>query len=238
MSKLIFIISILMVLLLSACSIIGSGNVISEPRPASNFDRVSLSGLGELILTQSGEEALTIEADDNIMQFIRSEVRGDTLFLGFIEDGQGRSIQPTEPIRFNLSIMDINAISLSGSTSLDAGEIDTDHLEVSVSGSGQARIDSITAESLIVEMSGAVEFDLAGRVVEQNVSISGSGSYRARDLDSRMAKIVISGFGDATVRVEDSLEVRLSGFTRVDYYGVPRVDFSSSGFGSLNNLGR
>ena len=37
----------------------GSGNVVTEERTVSGFDRVALSGFGKVIITQGEEESLT-----------------------------------------------------------------------------------------------------------------------------------------------------------------------------------
>ena len=42
----------------------GSGNVVTEEREVSGFERVALSGVGQVIVTQGEEEALTVETDD------------------------------------------------------------------------------------------------------------------------------------------------------------------------------
>ena len=73
------------ILLITACSlstiqdsrdvITGSGNVITESRDVSGFDGVSHTGIGRVIITQSDTESLTIEADDNLMEYITSEVQ-------------------------------------------------------------------------------------------------------------------------------------------------------------------
>ena len=54
---------------------VGSGNVVKETREARDFDSVSLTGIGALIIQQTGEESLTIEADDNILPLLTSETR-------------------------------------------------------------------------------------------------------------------------------------------------------------------
>ena len=64
----------------------GSGNVVTEERDVSGFDRVALSGFGEVIITQGDKESLTVETDDNLMRYIETKVRGGTLELGFTDD--------------------------------------------------------------------------------------------------------------------------------------------------------
>ena len=64
----------------------GSGNVITESREVSGFNGVSHTGIGRVTITQGDTESLTIQADDNLMEYITSEVKNDTLELGFDEN--------------------------------------------------------------------------------------------------------------------------------------------------------
>ncbi len=59
--------------------------MITETREVSNFDSISLSGSGEVIVTQGGSESLAIETDDNVMEHVKAEVRCGTLNLS-LED--------------------------------------------------------------------------------------------------------------------------------------------------------
>ena len=206
-----------MVLLLSACGLVyvrGSGNLISEPRSVSDFDRVSLSGSGEVIITQSGEESLIVETDDNVMEYVTTSVRGGTLYLGF-EAKKARAVSPSR-LSFSLDVKDLVGLKISGSGSVDSASIDTDRLEVEVSGSGDVRIDSLTADEVDVRISGSGNVELAGEAAEQDVTISGSG--------------------DATVWAIDSLDARISGSGSVKYYGRPTTNLSGSGSGKFSSL--
>ena len=77
------IVLIATVTMLVACSVTtGSGNVVSESRNVSGFTKIDLSGAGEVTIDQNGTEALTIEAEDNLMSKVTSEVGDGTLRLG------------------------------------------------------------------------------------------------------------------------------------------------------------
>ena len=66
-----------------AMAVNGSGDLITEVREVSGFDSIDLDGSGEVIITQGAGETLTVETDDNLMEHVETEVRGDTLHLGF-----------------------------------------------------------------------------------------------------------------------------------------------------------
>jgi len=70
----------------SACAlevVAGSGKVVTEPRTVSGFSRVSLSGSGQVFIDRTGAESVTVTTDDNLLPYIRTEVRDGTLELGF-----------------------------------------------------------------------------------------------------------------------------------------------------------
>ncbi len=207
-------------------SIRGSGTLITESRSVSDFDHVVLSGTGNVVITQGGVESLTVETDDNIMPHITTEVRGGTLHLGFSR--QVSNISPTRLI-FTLNVKDLSGMKISGSGEITADSLDTDRLDVKISGSGEVRIESLTAKEVKVHISGFGEVEVAGETAGQDITISGSGNYRAGDLYSETADITISGSGDATVWAAESLEIDSSGSAEVSYYGNPRITSSSSG---------
>src|SRR5215212_8679511 len=56
----------------------GSGVMASETRSVSGFSEVALSGTGDVRIAQSGQESLTIEAEDNLLPLLET----------FVEDGR------------------------------------------------------------------------------------------------------------------------------------------------------
>ena len=229
---------VFVVFLVTACStrtVRGSGDLISEAREVSNFDRVNLSGLGEVLITQSGQESLVVETDDNLMEYIMTDVRGGTLMLG-IDPTKVMLIDPTQ-LMFTLQVKDLEGLDISGSGSIKAESIETDSLDVGVSGSGNALIDSCIAGEVAVDISGSGVVELAGEAAQQRVDISGSGKYVAGDLYSDTADVKISGSGDVTLWVDESLDARLSGSSSLNYYGQPTVNSSGSGSSTVKSLG-
>ena len=78
-----FVLLVILLIVSVACDqISGSGNVITQERPVSGFNKIAMSGSGELIITQGSKEGLTVEAEDNIMEYIETEVKDETLELG------------------------------------------------------------------------------------------------------------------------------------------------------------
>ncbi len=224
-------------MLLGACNlrtIRGSGDVISETRPVSNFDQVALSGSGQLIITQGSGEFLTIETDDNVMEHIEAEVVGGTLRLGFVN---GINIISTTRLVFYVGLDEINGLSVSGSGDVEADRIESDRLEIEVSGSGEVRIADLAAGDVNADISGSGEISLDGQADSQSIQISGSGKYLAGNVCSNRVEVGVSGSGDTTVCALETLIADVSGSGSISYYGQPAVDFSGSGSGNIQSLG-
>ena len=134
--------------------ILGSGTVVAVNRPANGVDRVSIRDIGEVIITQDDKEALTIETDDNLMRYIKTEVRGGTLFLGLSGDVRGRSVQPSSGIRYRLNVRQVAGLEAAGAGSIRMRSLDADELEIVVSDSGGLEVDSLTVKTLRARLRG------------------------------------------------------------------------------------
>lgn len=212
----------------------GSGNVITETRQVNNFNRLELTGIGTLIIFQGEEEGLEISAEDNILSKIQTHVVGNTLEIGFDEF---INISPTEEITYQLKVKNLESISTSGIGNIQADVFSGENLTIEISGVGSMNIKQLTANELDVQISGSGNFDLAGKVTNQEVRLSGFGNYRAGDLRSEDAQIEISGTGNAIIWVTNSMEIDISGLGSLDYFGNPLISQEVSGLGKVTALG-
>ncbi len=224
-------------LIATACNtrfIRGSGDVVSETREVSGFDGISLSGSGEVIVTQNGNQSLTIETDENVVEQIEARVENGELKIGV---KSGFSILSTTRLIFYVEVDELKNVTISGSGDIESESIESDYFGAEISGSGDVQISDLTAVEVYTSISGSGEVDLAGKAANQDVSISGSGKYRAGDLCSESVEVTISGSGDATVCATETLVSKIGGSGSVKYYGHPTVDMSGSGSGKVTSLG-
>jgi Putative auto-transporter adhesin, head GIN domain len=187
-----------------------SSDVTSESRDVSGFDEVELNGVGNLSIEQTGSESLTVEAEEDVLPKIRTEVEGDRLIIG---PEPGSSIHTSDPINYTLTVEDLSALEVSGSGDIEAEGISTEALTVRISGTG--------------------DVEISGKADSQEIEISGSGDYRAENLESKEATVEVGGSGSAIVNVSDELEAEVSGSGSVEYTGDPAVERDVSGAGEV-----
>ncbi len=210
----------------------GSGDIATEEREVSGFHKVHLSGVGNLIITQGDKESLLIEADDNIIPLISTEVSRERLTISF---RKGYSFIPTSKIKFYLTVKDLDEISLSGAGYISCEDFKTENLELDVSGAGDIDF-KINAERIEITLSGAGGITLSGKVDSQQVDMSGAGKYNGENLESRECEITVSGAGTATVNVSEELDVTIKGVGSVDYTGTPHIEQDISGLGKIKSI--
>jgi hypothetical protein len=215
----------------------GSGTILSEDRAVSDFQAIDFSGTGKLTIVQGEREALTIEADDNLLPYITSKVSNGTLKIE-VKEGAWRPIpHPTQPVHYTVYVNKLARLEMAGAGEVYMAALHADDLELSSSGVDTISINDLTATDLAVQMSGAGSVKLAGRVTTQNVQIGGLGNYDAADLESQDAHVTLSGAGSATVWAQTELDADLSGAGIVSYYGEPHVSSSATGLVNVHSLG-
>ncbi|MBI4316431.1 MAG: DUF2807 domain-containing protein [Chloroflexi bacterium] len=215
----------------------GSGHVITQTRPVSNFDAVSFASFGDLTITQGDTESLTVEAEDNVLPEIRTEVQGNTLRIDYAETNGWARVRPTQPIRFTLTVKNLAELDFSGAGNIVATDLKAAQLKVKLSGAGSLKLDGLAADDVSYRLSGAGSVYASGKAARLEITLSGVGSYRGADFQSETADVTISGAGSATVWATKQLDAQISGLGSVQYYGRPAVSKNVTGLGSVEPLG-
>ncbi len=220
-------------LTLNSCidSVDGNGNVIKEKRTISSFNKIDISGGYEVLINQGADEKFQIEADENLIELIETEVRNNTLYIS-----SKQPIGNAEALKLYITTVNLEDIDVSGAIELsNKGTFEAKYLEIEVSGAADINLD-VDIENLTMEMSGASETTLTGTADNFEIELSGAGELDAKKLKTRNTSIDISGAGSATVFAKKTLDVTVSGAGSVRYKGSPKVKQDISGAGSVEEL--
>jgi hypothetical protein len=225
-----FVLAAIVMIAFSACDnmIAGSGNVITEERSVKDFTGIEVSGAFKVYLSQGEEVGLLIEADDNVMPYIETNVRGGTLHigtrgLGFTNSTTTAHITLNDPRQIRIS----GAVKVTGTTPLEF-----EKLQVTASGASDLEFEAYGGR-LQLKMSGASKANLSGEVEELHLKLSGASKLTAECMHTQEADIDVSGASSASISVEEDLYVTASGASSVRYLGRPNVRSSVSGAGKV-----
>jgi hypothetical protein len=188
--------------------VVGSGRVASEVRPMTDVREVVLSGFGHVVIVEGHRPELVVTAEDNLLPLITTHASGRRLTVA-----TGAAIQPRRDIVVHVTVRDLDELVLSGSGEAEITRLSTEFLNIVISGSG-----TVVA---------------SGLAVEQRVLISGDGHYFGEGLESRYARVEVSGEGYALVWVWDVLDALVSGSGLIEFYGRPAVRQTVSGSGAV-----
>ena len=213
----------------------GSGNVVTEERSVSGFDKVAISSGMNLYLEQGSKEYLKIEAEDNILQNIVTDVKGGKLVIKYKNLVCG--ISTREPVNIYLTLINLNELDASSGTSISSKEINTDSLKIDIS-SGATGEMAVKANFIDVNLSSGSTLKISGIAESQKVNLSSGVDYRAADLISKNVKIDVSSGASAEVSASDNLDVSISSGGSVEYSGIPAIVSNISSGGSLKSVGK
>jgi hypothetical protein len=173
------------------------------------FTGILINGYGNVVIRQDSVQSLTVEADDNIIDRVTTEVRGDLLFIDL-----KKASYTHLTLNIRATMKSIHRLECNGSGDFTTnGPIHTDEIDCKITGAGN--------------------ISLAGTAGNQTVEITGSGNVRTFDLAATRCTATITGAGDIEVNVLQSLDATISGYGNITYMGNPEVRRQINGAGTI-----
>lgn len=210
----------------------GNGNLITEQRVSgSSFSSVSAEGTFDVIVTEAASCSVSIEAEENLLPYITTEIEGTTLRLGI---APFMNLWPTTTFVVRVCAPSFAAVANTGTGNLTAGPFASSaYLTLAVTGTGNAAL-SGDFNALALTMTGTGGATLSGTTDSLNVTMTGTGSLEAYAMPTPQANITVDGTGGARVTINGSLSCHLDGIGNIEYKGtVTNPTVSGSGLGRL-----
>ncbi|MEP7265659.1 MAG: head GIN domain-containing protein [Bacteroidota bacterium] len=198
MKKILFILFLLPALGYANCDkdhVKGNGTIKSESRNLNSFNKISTGGSIDIVIEQGFTESAEITTDENLMSYIITEVKDNTLSIHFKENV---SISSTKLI-VKVNCKELRAISAGGSGDVKtAGVLKADKLEISQGGSGDFKL-NLNVSKLEISKAGSGDFKLEGKIADLELSSAGSGNLDASKTTVGDAEISMAGSGDVVL---------------------------------------
>ena len=224
-SSTILIILASMTLMFTSCdkAIQPSGRVTQELHNFSDYKSIDISDAFEVIVEfSSNDEGVTVEADDNIHEYLDVKVIGDRLYLGI---QRKYDIKGNATMKAYIATNDpIGMILASGASNIKfQNELIGQELYLEASGASNINGD-IDVANLSLALSGASNMDIEGKADDVYADLSGASSFYGYDNVMQDLDIELSGASTARVKVESTLKVNASGASSVSYKGNPSIN--------------
>ncbi len=213
----------------TALAIDGSGNVVEEPRTVPRFHGIDLTGIADVVIRQGAAQEVVVEADDNIVPHVTTEVRE-----GILRISNDTDIKRATTLILHVTMEEVRQLSISGAGDMVGSDgVSAHDLDLHLSGAGSVKME-VHAQRIGATISGAGDVSLSGETESLDVAISGAGELSAFGLLAKVAEVSISGAGDCEVNVLETLEASVSGAGDVRYKGNPEVLSTVSGVGAVS----
>lgn len=187
----------------------GSGNAKTETRSVSGFEKINANGAVNMEIAVGKDFSVTVEADDNILEHIKTETNGDTLRIY----SEGRLSTKTK-INVKISMPELSAMDINGASTAIVSNANSDSLELKANGASKIKID--------------------GQVKDLDANANGASTIDAETLKAENADVDSNGASTVTVFASNDLKADASGASTIYYAGEPEnIKQSSSGASSI-----
>lgn len=191
------VLTFLMPVFTFAQTIKGDGNIVKKDIAVSGFNKINSLGSFNVFISQSESEKLTVEGDDNLMQYFSAEVSGKELNLSFTKG----SISPTK-FDVYVTVKELNKLSGVGSGDVKSlNTIKSDKFKLEHVGSGNLDF-SVSSTDLKVEITGSGDSKVTADATNCSVEHTGSGNMIFNfDNPKGNVKAEHTGSGDMTAKI-------------------------------------
>jgi hypothetical protein len=215
------VVAIVLSLLCLSCgfdfrSVDGNGNVSSQKRPLTEtFKSVSASSGLEVIIEQGAEQSVTVEADENLQEHIKIEVKGNELNITS-DTNIGNGTKTITVVMPNIESLS----SESSATIKSKSSIKEDSMKLSSSSGSSIQV-SVDGRNLECETSSGAHMEVAGKTENLETNASSGGNINARALKAENVRADASSGGETTVNPSRNLTADASSGGKVFYITTP-----------------
>lgn len=226
-----FLILLFTVFTLASCNnTSGSGNIITETRNPGSFDAVSVGGSFEVELKTGDVTSVLVEADDNIIKYIKTTVSGNTLKI----NTEGMHSFSNVHMKVYVTAPAITSIKASASADVVADNMLTASGRLTFKASSSASIKAeVDAPEIETDASSSATITLTGKTKTHKSEASSSADIKTFGLLSENTTAHVSSSGTIEVHASVSLDAHASSSGSIDYKGAAAVTKSENSSGSV-----
>ena len=209
----------------------GNRNVVSEDRSiSSNFDVIKVQQGIHLYLTNDNSTELRVEADENIIELLITEVKNNELKIYF-----EKNVNRAKARNVYLSTDDISRIKTSSGAHVKSeNTLQVNSLELDASSGSSIKV-YVNADEIISSSSSGADIDIFGKTRSLSAKASSGSSIDADELEAVDAYAKATSGANIDVNISGILTAKANSGGDIDYEGNPKsVDKDTSSGGSVS----
>ncbi len=220
-------------LLITAGSFAMQKRTDKQPRSVESFQSIHVSSGIDLYLTQSDNERVSIQADDDIIDDIITEVKNGVLNIYCKKKFNWGW---TSPRKAYVSFKELKSIHASaGSDVYSDNEFVLTDLDIKASSGSDIRLSNVTATEISLHTSSGSDAFISGETEHFEARASSGSDLDAAKLKSKSCDVSVSSGSDASVFVTQVLKASASSGGDIRYHGNPKhKDINESSGGDIS----
>lgn len=204
----------------------GGGNLVKEERNLSGFHSISVHNAIHLFIQQGNTEKVTVEAEEDIMDHLYTEVSAGVLKIGV----KGRVINTGE-MNVYVTLKELKSLEAGSASKVQCeGKIEAGELKVSSGSASSVRMD-LKCDKLNVRSGSAAKIRISGSAQVVSIESSSAASVDMSGFKAEKGDIEASSAGSVKVQITREVEAKASSAGHISITGNPasRNSTSSSG---------
>ncbi|ARS37068.1 head GIN domain-containing protein [Pontibacter actiniarum] len=215
----------------TAQSLRGNKQMTTQNRKVSGIKGIDVSGGFVVELTQGSNEGVRLEAEENLIDNIKTEVRN-----GILHIYNDKSISTNKGMKAYVTLKDLERIDISGGVKVTGNSnFKTPSLKMDMSGGSHVKL-TVDTEKINADMSGASKVELLGKADVMHMEMSGASRVDASELEAREVKVQASGASNVKVFAKEALDINASGASAIYYKGSPNITSDVSAAARVSRL--
>ena len=201
----------------------------------TSFEKVRVEGPFRIRVTTGMAPFATASGSPAAIDHVAIEMRGNTLVVrSNASSWGGYPGQESGPVEISLGTHDLSSAWLNGSGTLAIDRIRGLTFDLSVQGSGGAKILEANVDQLNVAVIGTASATIAGKAAKLTAIASGISNLDASNLAAKDATIGAQGTATVSASVSNSVKVDASGPVTIKLTGDPACSLRVSGSTSVS----
>jgi Putative auto-transporter adhesin, head GIN domain len=226
------------VLILGACSMgeagESNGQRGSRDFAVGAFDRISLTGSSNVVVTVGAAPSVRAEGDTALLEKLEIKVENGILRIGYKKGnwsfGRGKD---HGPVTVHVSTAALRGAEIAGSGDMKIDKVQSEAFVAEIAGSGELEVGALAARRTSFSIAGNGDVRVAGAADSTDISIAGNGDVRAGGLEVKRASVSIAGSGNVETRATQSASVDIMGSGDVVVTGGAKCSVNKMGSGNV-----
>jgi hypothetical protein len=216
----------LLVVLNGMANVNGNGKVVKEERNISGFKGIAVHNAIHLYLNQGTTEKVTVEAEEEIIHHLYTEVTGGVLKIGI----KG-SVNNIGEMNVYVTLKEINSLESGSAAKVECeGKIETGELKISTGSASSIKMD-LKCDKLEIKSESASKIRITGTAQSLDTESSSASSLDLSELKAEKGEVEASSAASVKVQVTREIDAKASSGAGITITGNPasRNSDSSSG---------